>query len=547
MKEPFNRLVELDVIERGRKQRNQKTITMFMASSAVDLLIGKLVSIIENEASLLGGIIDELDEIKHELVSMKSFLVDADRKNFQMEVEKTWVADVRDIAYEAEDIIDEFMYHMNQQRSGIKLASFLKHTIYLPRNLYVKHQIATKLQNVNRIIKSIPERKQRYGVNSAEEASSCRNDLKWVQKNGESALFLKEDDLVGIEEQRQLLMGWLTDQHVNQTVVSVVGMGGSGKTTLVATTYNNEIVKQHFDCYAWITVSQIYVIEDLLRSLIKEFYLARKEAVPVDLSDKQHKELVQILGDYLQAKRYLVVLDDVWELELWKDIKIALPNTQSGSRVMLTTRKEDIVLSSFGVESHVHHIQPLELDEARDLFHMKAFSNYCDRCCPTELKALALKLVEKCEGLPLAIVALGSLMSSKKTKPEWEIVLSGLNWQLNSNLSLQVVKRVLLLSFNDLPYQLKSCFLYCALFPESYPIQRKRLIRLWMAEGFIEQVKGVMPEQVADSYLMELIFRSMLQVVKRNGSGRPKVCKMHDLMREACFVNIRKRKVLQCI
>ncbi|BBH08027.1 NB-ARC domain-containing disease resistance protein [Prunus dulcis] len=95
---------------------------------------------------------------------------------------------------------------------------------------------------------------------------------------------------------------------------------------------------------------------------------------------------------------------------------------------MLTTRREDIESFSFGVESHVHKIQPLEMGDARDLFSMKAFSSYLKKSCSSELLPLARELVEKCEGLSLAIVALSGLMSSKKSLKEWSTVYNSLNW-----------------------------------------------------------------------------------------------------------------------
>ncbi|KAJ9167274.1 hypothetical protein P3X46_021938 [Hevea brasiliensis] len=163
---------------------------------------------------------------------------------------------------------------------------------------------------------------------------------------------------------------------------------------------------------------------------------------------------------------------------------------------------------------------------------MKAFSNYPDKSCPRDLEPLATELVGKCEGLPLAVVALGGLMSSKKSVTEWSSVCENLSWQLNNNERLEVVKSILLISFNDLPSPLKHCFLHCCLFPEDYKIQRKKLIGLWIAEGFVQQIDRTRPIEVAESYLMELILRSMLQVVRRNEFGRPKHCKMHDLLRE---------------
>ncbi|XP_021816399.1 disease resistance protein RPM1-like [Prunus avium] len=296
---------------------------------------------------------------------------------------------------------------------------------------------------------------------------------------------------------------------------------------------------RHFECYAWITVSQSYVIEDLLRRLIKEFCKAKKEEVPADMNAMSYNELLEILVNYLETKRYLVVLDDVWDVHLWEKIRFSFPDKQLGSRVMLTTRREDIASSSFGVESHVHKIKPLERGDAWELFSMKAFSSYPNKSCSTEILPLARELVEKCDGLPLAIVALSGLMSSKKSLTEWGKIYNSLNWHLTNNPLLEPMKSILLFSFNDLPYRLKQCFLYFSLFPEDYVIVNKRLIRLWIAEGFVEHEKGTMPEEVANSYIMELIFRNMLQEMIHENQP---ACKMHDLMREIALSIAEKEK-----
>ncbi|KAI8027084.1 Disease resistance protein RPM1 [Camellia lanceoleosa] len=505
-----------------------------MALSAVGLVIGRIVSALENEASLIGGVRDELNQLKREFASMRSFLEDADKTTVQTEGWKNWVADVRDSAYEVEDIIDEYMYYINKQKVYGKFTRFLRQIVYAPKNLWVRHRIATKLQQINSMIKAIPERNRRYGVDRVGEASSSSQDhQRRLPNRGESSLFVRDDDLVGIEDGKELLLDWLMDKEEPQrTVISVVGMGGSGKTTLVAQAYNSRIVKRQFDCYAWITVSQTYVVNDLLRSMIKEFYRGAKEAIPMDLSNMSYRELMEMITNFLRLKRYAIVFDDVWSSNLWRDIHLSLLDEGLGSRVILTTRKEDVASSSFGVKSRVHYIKLLGVSDAWNLFCMKAFSSNPNRCCPQYLKSLAQDLVAKCKGLPLAIVALGGVMSSKYLDSDWRKILNSLSWELSNNPGLEVVKTILLLSFNDLPYQLKCCFLYCCLFPEDYEIKRKRLIRLWMAEGFVEKVRGRTPEEVAESYLMELICRSMLHVVERNELGRPRRCKMHDLMRE---------------
>ncbi|CAL9019803.1 unnamed protein product [Prunus brigantina] len=508
-----------------------------------DLLIGKIVTIFENEASSIAGVRDEIDDIKQELVSMKVFLNDFEGKKALTEGGETWVASVRGMAYDVEDIIDEFMYHMYERgcHDG-RFARWFHQTIRIPPNVWFRSQMSKKLRKISRSIKAIPERNQRYGVGGLEGTSSTCDDVgKWMRNQAESSLFIKDDELVGIERKKQLLINWLMNGEQQQTVISVVGMGGSGKTTLVAKTFNDERVKKKFHCCAWLTVSQTYVIDDLFRSLIKEFHEARMEKVPADMNSMTYRELLQVLVNYLESKRYMVVLDDVWDIKLWKEMRIALPNTQFGSRIMLTTRREDVASYSFGVQSHIHHIQPLEKNDAWELFSSKAFSAYQNKCCPLDLQSLAEELVEKCEGLPLAVVALGGLMSSKKPF-EWKQVCNSLNLHLTNHPLLEPVESILLLSFDDLPYPLKHCFLYCSLFPEDYSIRRKRLIRLWIAEGFVQDGKAATPEEVAESYLMQLIFRSMLQVVQRNESGRPKACKMHDLMRELALSKSEKEK-----
>ncbi|XP_017976946.1 PREDICTED: disease resistance protein RPM1 [Theobroma cacao] len=512
-----------------------------MALSATDLLLGRILSIMENEASLLSGVHDEINELKLELTSMRSFLEDADRTRVvQSKAENDWVVGVREIAHQVEDIIDKYMYDMNRQqqwRWGYTFTSFFLKGIQVPQNLWMKDRFAKKLQDINKEIKSIPERSQRYGVYQLEvkdknlQGMLGNCDLNWLKNESESSLFLKDDDLVGIKKTQRELLGWLTNGDLERTVISVTGMGGLGKTTLVANTFNKQVVNQHFDFCAWITVSQQYAIEELLRSMIKEIYMKANEQTPVNLNALSYRDLGEKLEKYLQAKRYLIVLDDVWSLNLWQQISRVLPNGRNGSRIMLTTRMKEVAFFQFGIVNHVLELKPLRDKEAWTLFCMKAFPSNLGQC-PPYLDSLARNLAEKCKGLPLAIVALGGLLSSKKFLAEWRNVHDNLNWELSNNPELEAVKCILLLSYYHLPYRLKHCFLYCCIFPEDYLIRRNRLIRLWMAEGFVEPVTGATPEVVAERYLTELISRGLLQVTKRNESGRPQTCKMHDILRE---------------
>ncbi|OMO76916.1 NB-ARC domain-containing protein [Corchorus olitorius] len=433
-----------------------------MDLATVNPLVERLISVLENETSSLSGLSDEIKEMKLLLMSMRSLLLDADKTGEISQREKAWVSSVRDLAYQVEDAIDEFMYHVNRRQQ----MKFFHRSLHFPKDLLVRHKVAAKLQDINRRMKSITDRAHQFRVHQQLEdwgSKRIMRDLSWKNRLSESSHFFRDDELVGIKKAQEELLGWLMDGEPRRTVISVIGMGGSGKTTLVANTFNKQSVKDHFEFCTWITVSQQYAIEELFRSMVKEVYKHENEEVPMNVDSMSYKSLVETLVNYFQSTR-------------------AFPNNH-------------------GV-------------------------------CPSHLDSMARNLVEKGQGLPLAIVALGGLMSSKRSTAEWKRVHDNLNWELSNNPTFELVKIISLLSYHDLSFQLKHCFLYCCIFPEDYEVSRKRLIRLWMAEGLLEQVNDVAPEVVAENYLMKLVSRSLLQVTRRNASGRPKAFKMHDLLRE---------------
>ncbi|KAJ7949798.1 Disease resistance protein [Quillaja saponaria] len=184
-----------------------------MASAGVDLLIGKVVSLLENEASLLADARDELGELQSELERMRSFLLDAERRSQQTqqtESQRTCVWQVRDTALEIKEIISEFNYHMNKQKASTKFNKCLYQASHLPKNLWVKHKIATKIQKIKKITIGISDRRQRYGVEGLDQGLPTQvADTNWLRNHNESSLFLKDDDLVGFEDTKEKLHGWL--------------------------------------------------------------------------------------------------------------------------------------------------------------------------------------------------------------------------------------------------------------------------------------------------------------------------------------------------
>ncbi|KAF8409791.1 hypothetical protein HHK36_005870 [Tetracentron sinense] len=511
-----------------------------MAESAVKFLLDKLAALLEGEAKLLTGVRREVEEIKNEMESIRAFLRDADSRGESNNVVEAWVKQVKDVAYDTEDVLDEYMLHRAQHphRNG-SIATLLRKTIRpAVSHFSTSHRIATQIQEINTRVRNIKGRIERYHLISSSDpgsgssSGSSRSD-SWHDPRVLAPLFIEDSEIVGIENPKQVLIGLLVEGVLRRVVIPVVGMGGLGKTTLVRKVYENPILKRWFECCAWITVSQSYKPKDLLTSVIIQFYNKTKEPVPQGLDAMEEVQLIETLRLYLLQKRYVVVFDDVWRADLWEFMKYALPDCGCGSRIMVTTRIHDIA-SCLESSGYVYHLQPLCREEAWSLFCKKAFpSNTLGGNCPPELEELSRKILEKCEGLPLAIVAISGLLSKKNKKLiEWKKLHDTLGSELESNYNLTSLTRILSLSYNDLPYYLKSCFLYLSIFPEDYSIRCTRLIRLWIAEGFVKEKRDKTLEEVAEDYLDELIRRSLIQVGEINRGGKVSSCRVHDLMRE---------------
>ncbi|XP_030520512.2 disease resistance protein RPM1-like [Rhodamnia argentea] len=505
-----------------------------MAESAVALLLGKLSTLVEKEVKLLKGVRGELVPIKDEFVRMKAFLANAESSQEDDPELKVWVEQVRDVAYDVEDILDKFMVNLARDHGHGFMRYFhkIKSSIH---NLKARHHISSEIADLKSRFSSIAEGHQRFHFKayctdpsaSAPTRGTSWNDLR------EDTFPVEEGELVGIDEPREKLINWLVDGEPGLEVISILGMGGSGKTTLAKTVYDDRQVKAYFQSQAWISVSQTCDIQSILRDIIAQLHRESQQPVPQGLESMRIASLKQILKDFLQQKRYVVVLDDVWNLQALEGIKSAMPNSSMFSRIIITTRMAEVATGSSN-PSKVYTRMPLSLEESWSLFCKKAFRG---KPCPPHLEHLSWQILKKCEGLPLAIVAIGGLLFEKDDQ-EWEMITHSLPEELESDDRMQIVRKILSLSYNDLHYNLKSCFLYLGVFPEDHVIERGRLCRLWVAEGFVEEREGMTQEEVAERYLKKLINRSLVQIAETSG-GRLSRCRVHDLMRQSILSKLR--------
>ncbi|PRQ19012.1 putative P-loop containing nucleoside triphosphate hydrolase, leucine-rich repeat domain, L [Rosa chinensis] len=508
-----------------------------MAESSVIYLLEKLADIFENDDHLLGvlfrGVREEGVYLRGEFERMRAFLRTADALQETDQEVEVWVKQVRDVAHEAEDILDEFtLLHKHDHGRGIY--GSLRTLGCCIKNAKACYRIASELKAINSRIKNISEvhKRLRHKFIKAEQGPGSDSvGNTWQDRRGD-ALLLDVSDLVGLDEPKKQLVGWLFKSSPGRKVVSLAGMGGMGKSTLAKQVYDDPEVKKHFKVCAWITVNRSFKSGEILKDMAQQLFKAIRRRVPQVVANMDNDQLKTTIKELLQQRRYLIVLDDVWHLCEWHAIQNALPNNSCGSRIMLTTRNSEVASTTRVLsDGKTYQLKPLPPPESWELFCRKAFRH---NKCPPHLEDICKDILKKCEGLPLAIVAISGVLATKDTRriDEWDMVSRSLGAEIEGNDKLSYLKKVLSLSFSDLPYFLKSCFLYLSIFPEGHLIQRMRLIRLWVAEGFIEAKEGRTLEEVADDYLHELLNRSLMQVATTTPDGRVKTCRIHDLLRE---------------
>ncbi|KAL3534616.1 hypothetical protein ACH5RR_003077 [Cinchona calisaya] len=517
-----------------------------MAESAVAFLLKELSTFLLTQSTRLGGGLErEMQFIRDELGSMRAFLRDAELKEDNVSELKEWVGQVREVAYDTQDIIDDFIMRFACNRPD-GFYGRVRNFYCSIKNIRARNRISSKIESIKCRVKDIFERHNRYRSDyDFSERGSYSADVEDVVSHFRgNALLIDEAELVGIEEPKRELISQILDGSSNLKIVSVVGMGGMGKTTLVKRVYEDANVKRQFQLHAWLTISQTFHLKVVLKNLIRQLFKEINETVPQEVESMDGDNLRAFVKDFLQEKRYIVVLDDLWRLESWEAIWYAFPETNSQSRILLTTRISDTATGCCTKSNdYVHKMKFLSDEESWTLFCSKTFA---DDCRPPHLEDVSRGILHKCKGLPLAIVSIGGVLASKdKSKvDEWEMILHSLGGEMEGIGKLERGKKILLLSYNDLPWFLKSCLLYLSIYPEDQIINVQVLIRMWIAEGFIMQRKGMTMVEVARGYLNELINRSLIQVAESYHDGSIIYCNIHDILREIILTKSREQNLV---
>ncbi|KAL1534710.1 putative late blight resistance protein R1A-3 [Salvia divinorum] len=431
---------------------------------------------------------------------------------------------IREAIYTAQDEVDYWIRGHSTQRSDEKTMKKLEDDIKL-----VEHDAVVLEEEIR---------------------NDPTGDLFLESSPQPSFNFSGKDKIVGQEEEFKLVTEWLESDDKARLVIPIIGMPGIGKTFLARSIYDHKQIRNLFDIRAWVTLSQYYsyqeVLSKILNTMESKNYQAGHYATQGD-----EQTLLQRLHQELYNLKYLIVVDDVWDTKAWDRLALALPDKETGSRILLTTRILEVA-HAVKNSSFLHEMKLLGLEQSWELLCYRVFGDkvedYKDditKACPAHLQDTGRSIAEKCNGLPLSIMVVGGILSERAELEYWI--------RIEEDIAAAAVgedsyMEILSLSYNHLPDKLKGCFLYMGAFPEESEIRVSKLIKLWVAEGFLP--KPELPTQtlelVAQKALVDLVQRNLISISERSSNGRIKVCLMRDSIRDLVEIESEKEKFFHC-
>ncbi|XP_019200123.1 PREDICTED: putative late blight resistance protein homolog R1B-14 [Ipomoea nil] len=478
--------------------------------AVVNVLVENLTELLYENFQLISDVEDDVKKLLRFVNGFKSFLKESRKIRTENDIVKQLEKEIMDVVYRSENLIDQYV--VDAKIHAERFTSFLDYPL--------KREVARKIKAILEEIKVIQDKKEYQKV--IEDKVLPRELAQSVLQQQQKVPRVEEEYVVGFDEEAKIIIQRLREGS-SYGVISVFGMPGLGKTTLANKVFKSEEIEYHFMYRVWIYVSQFYKKRDVYLQILK------KLQQPHDCDIKvTEEELASKIKEVLGHVKYFVVLDDVWSVDAFNDIQDAFPKSK-GSRVLVTTREERVatIVRSLG---EPHRLKFLEPKESWELLEKKVFR---EERCPDDLKEYGEEIAKKCDGLPLAVVIIaGILLGKSKTRLEWRNVAISFSDFLRMN--IESYQRLIQLSYDHLPDDLKSCFLYLGAFPNGNHIPAAKLMQLWIAEGFIEEEGVLTMEVIAGEKLCSLVSRNLVMATQRKTDGQIKTCRVHDMLLQFC-------------
>ncbi|XP_047938879.1 putative disease resistance RPP13-like protein 3 [Salvia hispanica] len=483
-----------------------------MADAAVTFLLENVKQLVVEQASLVKGAEGELKQLENDLALMNAFLMEHSDNQDNGPIFMELVKQIREAVYDAEDALDTLTLKAKSKSKpggipSLKTLDLAKKVKEL--RLQLKPAFDRAMSNLKGPAQSVAD------GSASTLGTSHHNILK------KTTLVLRQDNVVGFADQEAILLEYLSEKTEQLDVISIVGMPGLGKTTLAYKIYRDPKIEFEFPVLIWVYVSQEFNVREVFLTILKKF-------TREDMSGNNNIELTRLVRSHLEKGRFLLFMDDVWTLEDWREIEAALPKNNKLGKVLITSRYERVAKQT-NHNREPHKLRFMLFEESWELLQLEAFGK--GNTCPKELEGTGQHIAKQCGGVPLAVVVIGGTLSDKQDRREWEKVSKSVSTYVQED---RRTTQIISLSYNKLPHNLKDCFLYLGMFPEDTEISAWKLIRLWIAEGFIQEKPGRSLEEVAEDNLGDLVARNLVMAETTKANGYVKTCRVHDMIREFC-------------
>ncbi|KAL6658498.1 hypothetical protein ACP70R_004084 [Stipagrostis hirtigluma subsp. patula] len=563
-----------------------------MAETAVTAVLSKFGELASREAAVLLQVGNDVVLLRDRLEWLQAFIRDADRKRRLGidDLKRVWVRQTRDVAFESEDVLDDFFRKVDLESQGYRGWKIWRRYITgCFTQITVRHGLSGGIKRIKDRLDQISEIHKQYKIEHTPPGT-------WTSSFTEVNLRDKlENHFVGFEVYLKTLTSQL-EKHDHQAFISILGESGIGKSTLMSKVFN--YVSDHFDVRIWFNMPPNSSTEDLL----KEVYVRVLEDIKQEEKENVDSDVAEKLRNVLADKRYLLILGGISSKAMLNCVGASLPDDKKGSKVVLILEpeNEEVARHADSMNSKLHaarsaissrpttiRLSRLDKKETGDLFRLKVSG---EKQSVREKKTQEIKDKEKSYdqdvfditgGHPLAIVVLAGLLRSKEKPVEWDTVLEQLkpgveaqdglgnqitgvllskekpvDWDMllqqlapprEAKLSNRMsIERIFSTSFDDLPHDLKSCFLYFAAYPKNLSLRADQIVRMWTAEGFIKPQKDKTMEQLGHSYLKELVSRCLVEMEDINEHGEITLVRVHNRLlgflqseaQEASFIEV---------
>ncbi|KAM5546408.1 hypothetical protein ABKV19_013358 [Rosa sericea] len=481
------------------------------------------------QVCLAWGAQHELNQLHESLSAIQLVLGDAEKKQMQNPLISHWLRNLKDVCNDADDVLDEFEFRELQLKvlmDNHKSCEAKVRQFFSRWNTVIFHfKMGRRIKNIRARLVEIDDEKTKFSLFQIAKLADNWGVPQRVNDQRETDSLPETTNVIGRAEDRNQIINYLLNEcNENVSVISIVGFGGLGKTTLARMVFNDNEVEKYFQIRLWICVSENFDVRKLVRGIITE---AGKECNSESLN-----VLKRQLQDILRGKKFLLVLDDVWDIDStgitsqkWAELKALLAVGAKGSKLIVTTRDESV--SSLVSSMHMHSLNSLSVEDSIALFAKCAFSEGEQQRYP-DLMNIGKEIVNKCGGNPLALATLGSLLRLKRERYHWLQVNDDDIWNSSGKDSILAALK---LSYSALPPQLKPCFAFCALYPKDYEFHSNEIVPLWMAQGFLtsaRQNEGF--EVMGLDYIRQIGCKSLFQIEANKETEI--IFRIHDLVHD---------------